>query len=87
MGFPIGLAIKNLPAKQEMSVQSLGWEDTLENGMATHSNILAWKNPWTEEPGELQSVHGVAEFDNTEGLTFSLSFHTVSVYCLSLCVK
>ena len=55
--------------------------------MATHSNILAWKNPWTEEPGELQSVHGVAEFDNTEGLTFSLSFHTVSVYCLSLCVK
>jgi hypothetical protein len=45
--------------------------------MATHSSILAWKNPWTEEPGELQSVYGVAELDTTEGLTFSLSFHTV----------
>ena len=38
---------KNLPAKQETWVQSLGWEDTLEKGKATHSSILAWRNPWT----------------------------------------
>ena len=44
--------VKNLPAKQEI----LGWEDPLEKGMATHSSILAWKNPWTEEPGGLQSM-------------------------------
>ena len=40
--------VKNLPAMQESRVQSLGWEDTLEEGMATHSSILAWKIPWTE---------------------------------------
>ena len=45
--------------------------------MATHANILAWRNSRTEEPGELQSAHGVAELDTTEGLTLSLSFHTV----------
>ena len=39
-----------------MQVQSLGWEDPLEKGMATHSSILAWRNPWTEEPGGLQSA-------------------------------
>ena len=47
---------KNLPAMQETQVQSLGWEDTLEKGMATHSSILTWKIPWTEEPGRLQSM-------------------------------
>ena len=47
--------IKNLPAIQETWVQSLGWEDSLEEGMATHSSILAWSIPWTEEPGGLQS--------------------------------
>ena len=41
---------------QEMQVQSLGWEDPLEKEMATHSSILAWKIPWTEEPGGLQSM-------------------------------
>ena len=41
---------------QEMGVQSLGWEEPLEEAMATHSSILAWKIPWTEEPGELQSM-------------------------------
>ena len=45
--------VKNLPAMQETQVQSLGWEDTLEKGMATHSSILAWRIPWTEEPGRL----------------------------------
>jgi len=52
-------AVKNLPAMQEtqeMQVRSLGWEDPLEEEMATHSNILAWKIPWTEEPDALQSM-------------------------------
>ena len=43
--------VKNLPAMQEAWVQSLGWEDPLEKGMATHSTMLAWRIPWTEEPG------------------------------------
>ena len=47
---------KNLPAMQKTLVQSLGWEDPLEEGMATHSSILAWRIPWTEEPGGLQSM-------------------------------
>ena len=48
--------VKNLPAMQKTWVQSLGREDPLENRMANHSSILAWKIPWTEEPGGLQSV-------------------------------
>ena len=48
--------VKNLPAVWETQVQSLGLEDPLEKGMATHSSILAWKIPWTEEPGRLQSM-------------------------------
>ena len=48
--------VKNLPAMKEKRVQSMGWEDPVEKGMATHSNILAWKIPWTEEPGRLQSI-------------------------------
>ena len=47
---------KNLLAMQETWVQSLGWEDPLEEGMATHSSILAWRIPWTEDPGGLQSM-------------------------------
>ena len=48
--------VKNLPARQETWVPSLGGEDPLEKGMATHSSILAWKIPWTEEPGGPQSI-------------------------------
>ena len=48
--------VKNPPAMQETWVQSLGWEEPLEEGMATHSSILAWRIPWTEEPGGLQSI-------------------------------
>ena len=48
--------VKNLPAMQETQVGSLGWEDPLEKGMATHSNILAWRILCTEEPGGLQSM-------------------------------
>ena len=46
-------SVKNLPAKWETWAQSLGWEDFLEKGMATHSSILAWRIPWREEPGGL----------------------------------
>ena len=56
MGFPGGSAGKNLPAIREIWVQSLGWGDPLGEGMATHSSILAWRIPWTEEPGSLQSL-------------------------------
>ena len=48
--------VKNLPAVQETKVQSLAWEDPLEKGMATHSSILAWRIPWTEESGGLPSL-------------------------------
>ena len=48
--------VKNLPAMQDTWVQFLGWEDPLEEGMATHSSILAWRIPWTKEPGRLQSI-------------------------------
>ena len=48
--------VKNLPAMQENQVRSLGWEDPLEKEMATHSSILAWRIPWREEPGRLQSM-------------------------------
>ena len=48
--------VKNPPAMWETWVQSLGWEDPLEEGMATHSSVLAWRIPWTEEPGGLQSM-------------------------------
>jgi len=48
--------IKNPPAMQETWVQSLGWEDSLEKEMASHSSIIAWRIPWTEEPGRIQSM-------------------------------
>ena len=48
--------VAHLPAMRETWVQSLGWEDPLEKEMATHSSILAWRIPWTEEPGGLQST-------------------------------
>ena len=51
--FPIAQMVKNPPAMQETWVRSLGWEDLLEKGMATHSSSLAWRILWTEEPGGL----------------------------------
>ena len=48
--------VKRLPTMQETRVRSLGWEDPLEKEMATHSSTLAWRNPWMEEPGGLQSM-------------------------------
>ena len=60
--------VKNLTAMRETRIQSLGQEDPLEKGMPIYFSILAWRTPWTEEPGRLQSI-GVAELDTTEGLT------------------
>ena len=56
--------LKNLPAMQETQVRSLGWEDTLERGMPTHSSTLSWRIAWTEEPGKLQSLR--SQRDMTE---------------------
>ena len=56
MEFLVAQTVKNLPAMRETRVQSLGQEDPLEKGMATHSSVLSWEIPWTEEPGGLQFV-------------------------------
>ena len=56
MGFPSGSVVKNPPVVQETRVWSLDCEDPLEEGMATHSSVLVWEIPWTEEPGGLQSI-------------------------------
>ena len=64
MGFPGGSVVENPPAMQETQVQFLGQEDPLEKEMATHSRILAWRSPWTEEPGRLRSM-GSQELDMT----------------------
>ena len=73
--------VKNPPAMQETWVRSLGWEDPLEKGTATHSSILVWRIPWTEEPGRLQSMrlqrvgHDWETFTSLfTGITFSSSF-------------
>ena len=52
----VAQTVKRLPIMRETQVQSLGWEDLLEKEMATHSSTLAWKIPWTEDPGRLQSM-------------------------------
>ena len=64
--------VKNPLAIWESWVRSLGWEDPLEKGMETHSSVLPWTIPWTEEPGGLQSM-GCKESETTELLTHSLS--------------
>ena len=64
--------VKNLPAVKETWIRSLCWEDPLEKGMITHSTILAWRIPWTEEPGWLYSPWGCMESDWTEQLTLEI---------------
>ena len=61
--------VKNPPAMWEMRLRSLGWEDPLEEGIATHSSILAWEILWTEEPGRLQSM-GFSRQEYWSGLPF-----------------
>ena len=67
--------VKNLPAMQETWVQSLGWEDPLEKGKATHFSILAWGIPWTEEPGGLQSTGS------------KRIVHDYAILMISLCIQ
>ena len=55
-GFPVAQTVKRLSTMWETQVRSLGWEDPLGKGMATHASVLAWRIPWTEEPGRLQSM-------------------------------
>ena len=74
--------VKNLPAVWETQVQSLAWEDPLEKGLATHSSILAWRIPWTEEPGG-HSPWGCKQLDTTKRLTYTV---TLSCSCLRLCL-
>jgi len=66
--------VKHLPTMWETQIQSLGWEDLLEKEMTTHSSTLAWKIPWMEEPGRLQSM-GFQESD----MTVRLHFHFFSI--------
>ena len=65
--------VNRLPAMQDTQVQSLGWEDILEKEMATHSSTLAWKIPWTEEPGRLQSM-GSQSWTRLSDFTFTFTF-------------
>ena len=67
--------VKNLPAMQETPVQFLGWEDPLEKGMATHSNILTWRIPWTEEPDVLESMERMLGQDSREAVAGLRGFH------------
>ena len=70
-GSLVAQIVKNLPAMRETLARFLGWEDPLQNGTATHSSILAWRIPWTEEPGRLSSW-GCKEPDVTERFSLSL---------------
>ena len=77
--------VKNLPAMRQTWIGSLGWEDPLEEGMATHSSILAWEIPGTEEPGGLQSM--VAELVMTELLSTAQETQTRAAQSLDLANK
>ena len=70
--------VKNLPIMWENQVQSLGWEDPLKKGMTTHSNILAWRIPWTEEPGGLQSM-GSQKIKGRKGISFKIHFGYLNI--------
>ena len=75
--------VKSQPAMQETQVCSLGWEDPLEKGMATHSSILAWRIPWTEEPGGLQSMGLQRVRHPSSTNTFTFTFYSLHhhVHC------
>ena len=74
--------VKNLPAVQKTWVWSLGWEDPLEKGIATHSSIFAWRIPWTEEPGRLQSV----ELQRVRHDWVINTFPSLSYICVCVCM-
>ena len=71
--------VKNLPAMQETRVRFLGWEDPLEKGMATRSSILAWRIPWTEEPGQPQSMELQRDTTSLNDLTVLIESHKISL--------
>ena len=74
----VAQTVKHLPTMRETRVQSLVWEDLLEKEMATHSSILAWKIPWMEEPGRLQSLESPrVRHDSETSLSFSTPFSSV----------
>ena len=76
--FLVAQTVKNLPAMQETQIRSLGQEDPLEEGMATHSSILAWRIPWTEEPGRLQSTGSQRVGHDWATVTYSLNLSVAS---------
>ena len=84
----VAQTLKNLPAMWETEVWSLGREDPLKKGLGTQSSILAWKIPWTEEPGELQSV-GLQTSDMTEQLILSFSLWVILLWlwCFPYVIK
>ena len=73
LAFPVAQTIKNLPAMRETQVWPLGWKDPPEKGMATHSSILAWEIPWTEEPGRLKFMGLQGVWHDWRTNTFSSS--------------
>ena len=75
MSFPSAQTVKNMPAMKETQAQSLGQEDPQEKGMATHSSILAWRIPWTEEPGGRQSM-------GSQGVWYDWATNTVNFHLL-----
>ena len=78
--------VKNLPAMQGTPVQSLGWEDPLEKGMATHSSIFVWRIPWTEVPDGLLQSTGSQSQTHTERLSKHKYIYIYTCVCVSLCV-
>ena len=85
LGSLVGEMVKNLPVMQETQVPSLGWEDPLEKGMATHSSAPVWRIPWTEEPSGFQYFRSQRVSHNwvTNIFTFLLTFHTLlPFFCL-----
>ena len=86
MGFPVGSVVKNPPAMQEIQetlVQALGQEDPLEDSRATHSSILAWRIPWAEDPGGLESI-GSQRVEDDWGNLARIHTHTlvsISRFC------
>ena len=78
----VAQTVKNPPAVWETWVRSLGWEDPLEQGMATHSSILAWRMSCTEDPGELYSPKGHKEWDMTK-----VTEHVHMYMCVYMCVS
>ena len=89
--FPVAQTVKNLPVMQETRVQSLGQEDPLENGIATHTIILAWRIPWTDKPGGLQfmgslRVGPTEQLKHTHTHTYTHLCHFLYAFCVWLVV-